>query len=126
MSESPDSMSPSTQSIRGFFNLANAWALTPVEQRTLLGGLPESTLHQWHLENDGVLTVDQLERISQLLAIQRCLQALLSTGTNEWVRQPNSNLLFGGRPALEMMLAGGTRSLQQVRVFLEAQCGGWA
>ena len=71
-------------------------------------------------------TVDQLERISQLLAIHRCLRALLPSSANGWVRKPNANPLFEGRPALEMMLAGGTRSLQQVRVFLEAQCGGWA
>ena len=112
--------------IRAFLNLAEAWGLSIEEQRSLLGGVPKSTFHRWKRDRDALLTVDQLERISHMLGIHKSLQILLPTTGNQWVRRPNTNSLFGGRPALDLMIEGGITWLHRVRLFLDAQRGGWA
>ena len=112
--------------VRAFFNLGDAWKLSIEEQMGLLGGVSKSTLQRWKRDRDATLTLDQLERISHLLGIHKSLQILLPTTGNSWVRRPNSNSLFGGRPPLQLMVAGGITWLHQVRVFLDSQRGGWA
>ena len=42
-----------------------------------------------------------------------------------WVRLPNGNPLFGGAPALKLMIEGGIDGLYQVRRLLDARRGGW-
>ena len=40
--------------------------------------------------------------------------------------KPNQAALFGGKSALERMLAGNVADLLAVRQYLDAQRGGWA
>jgi hypothetical protein len=122
----PDLERLSGPAIRAFFNLADAWNLTTEEQRALLGGVSRSTFHRWKKDREALLSLDQLERISHLLGIYKNLQILLPTSGNDWVRQPNDNPLFAGRPAIDLMVQGGITWLHRVRAFLDAQRGGWA
>ncbi|MGZ5131764.1 MAG: MbcA/ParS/Xre antitoxin family protein, partial [Caldimonas sp.] len=45
---------------------------------------------------------------------------------DEWVRKANTAPLFGGRSALDRMLAGQVSDLYVVRQYLDAQRGGKA
>ena len=110
--------------IRAFFKIAERWGVAGAEQQALLGGISRSTLQRWKGEQDALLTVDQMERISHLLGIHKNLQVLLPTTADGWVKRPNSAPLFGGRTALELMVAGGITAQREVRVYLDGQMGG--
>src|SRR5687767_15166668 len=88
--------------MRAFFRLASLWELTNEEQRALLGWPPASTFYKYKAGQVAALPYDMLERISLLLGIYKDLQILYpEVGlADRWVRLPNSNSLFGGKPAL--------------------------
>jgi hypothetical protein len=116
--------------LRAFERIAAAWQLSVDEQLRLLGQPPRSTFFAWrrHPERAG-LSRDTLERLSYLLGIWKSLQILLPDGAaaDAWVRQPNAAPPFGGRSALERMLAGNVSDLHAVRVYLDGvRGGGWA
>jgi uncharacterized protein (DUF2384 family) len=126
LGDAPDLERLSGPGIRAFFKLGEAWGLTVDEQRQLLGGISKSTYHRWKKERDALLSIDQLERISHLLGIYKSLQILLPASADTWVRSPNANPLFRGRPAIQVMVQGGISALKAVRAHLDAQRGGWA
>jgi hypothetical protein len=112
--------------IRTFFNLADAWELSNEERRALLGWPPESTFYKYKAGQAGTLSYDTLMRISLLLGIYKDLQILYPEANlaNRWVKLPNANPLFGGRPALALMMES-IDGLYQVRRLLDARRGGW-
>ena len=75
----------------------------------------------------GPVPADVLERISYILGIYKALHLLFAdrAQADGWVRRPNAALMFGGRSALERMLAGQVADLYVVRQYLEGQRG-WA
>ena len=112
--------------IRAFLRIGEVRGLTIEEQCKLLGGISKSTFHRWKKDRDAVLSIDQLERVSHLLGIYKSLQILLPASADGWVRRPNTNPLFEGKPAIQVMVQGGMNGLRMVRSFLDAQRGGWA
>ncbi len=117
----------SAPAMRTFFRLAEAWKLTNEEQRGLLGWPPESTFFKYKAGHVGTLSYDLLMRLSLLLGIYKGLHILYPEPelADGWVRLPNSNPLFGGHPALVLMIEGGMDGLQQVRRLLDGRRGGW-
>ena len=113
--------------IRTFFQIAQAWNLSNEEQRGLLGWPPESTFFKYKGGNPGTLSFDMLTRISLVLGIYKDLHILYAEPdlADRWVKLPNSNPLFGGRPALSLMVDGGVDGLYQVRRLLDSRRGGW-
>jgi hypothetical protein len=113
--------------LRTFWRLADAWHLSVQEQGTLLG-VGRTTLYQWKQGKVGPLDRHVLERLSYLFGIYAALQILLPVPerANEWIRKPNHAPLFGGRSALERMMAGQVADLFVVRQYLDAQRGGKA
>ncbi len=113
--------------MRTFWNVAAAWDLSAEEQRALLGWPPESTFYKYKSGDVGTLSYDTLIRISLILAIYKDLAILYPDDelASRWVRLPNSNPLFGGRPALALMTEAGIDGLYQVRRLLDARRGGW-
>ena len=111
--------------LRAFFKLAEQWGLRISDQRRLLGDPPESTFYKWKRQQEGSLGRDVLERISYLLGIYKDLQILYPEPefADRWVRLPNSHELFGGRPALSLMTAGGIDGLYRVRRLLDGRRG---
>jgi hypothetical protein len=111
--------------LRAFANIAEAWDLTVADQLTLLGIASRSTFFKWRRETEPRLPQDTLERLSYLLGIYKSLQILLPDpkAADEWIRRPNTDPLFGGRPALERMLSGQVADLYVVREYLDAQRG---
>ena len=116
--------------LRAFGKLAEQWVLSVDEQLNLLGQPPRSTFFAWRKHPDKAgLSRDTLERLSNLLGIYKSLQILLpdSASADAWVRQPNTAPLFGGRSALERMLAGNVSDLNLVRRYLDGvRGGGWS
>lgn len=113
--------------IRTFFNVAAAWQLANEEQRALLGWPPESTFFKYKAGNTGTLSYDTLMRISLILGIYKDLHILYSEPSlaDRWIKLPNSNLLFGGQTALDLMMANGMDGLYRVRRLLDGRRGGW-
>lgn len=111
--------------LRAFFNIASAWDLNVPEQRALLGWPPTSTFHKYKSGQSGVLSFDMLMRISTILGIYKALHVLYPDEqlANRWVKLPNANPLFSGKPALSLMGDGGMDGLLQVRRLLDGRRG---
>jgi hypothetical protein len=122
-----DSPAAAQAALRTFWRLADAWKLGVAEQITLLG-VGKTTFYQWKQGKVGPLDKHVLERLSYLFGIYAALQILLPVAerADEWIRKPNGAPLFGGRSALERMLAGQVADLYVVRHYLDAQRGGKA
>jgi hypothetical protein len=114
--------------LRTFFNIATAWNLTVTEQRGLLGWPAPSTFHKYKSGDYGTLSYDTLTRLSLLLGIYSGLQVLYpqTPFADTWVKAPNSHPLFGGKPALALMIDGGIDGLFKVRRLIDARRGGWS
>ena len=125
---SPDRLAAA--GLRAFARIAEAWQLSVDEQLCLLGQPPRSTFFAWRKQPEKAsLSRDTLERLSNLLGIYKALQILLPEheAADAWVRQPNSAAPFGGRSALQRMLAGNVSDLNLVRRYLDGvRGGGWA
>ncbi|PAJ90006.1 MbcA/ParS/Xre antitoxin family protein [Burkholderia ubonensis] len=119
----------SAAGLRAFFNIARDWALTVDEQIVLLGSPGRSTFFKWKAAPESArLPRDTLERLSLLLGIYKALQILLpqSAAADAWIKRPNDAAPFGGKRALDRMLAGNVGDLVAVRQYLDAMRGGWA
>ena len=115
----------SKSALVGFFKLAGAWQLRDEDARELLGGLSASSFYDWKKNPDRLLEVDRITRISYLLGIYKALHILYGDKlADEWVMLPNSNLIFGGRTPLALMMGGGLLAMQTVRKLLDARRGG--
>ncbi len=114
--------------IRGFFKMADLWKLTADEQMKLLGISARSTFFKWKKNQDALLSQDTIERISYMLGIYKALHIIFSDrySADSWLRRPNTNPLYGGRPPLDRMLSGRVADLYVVRQHLDAERGGWS
>jgi hypothetical protein len=110
---------------RTFARVADAWGLSAAEQQRLLGIPATSTFYRWRRDPPAVLPPDLLERFSYLFGIYKALHILLKgERADGWIRRPNDDPLFAGRPPLERMLRGQVADLYVVRQFLDWQRGG--
>ena len=112
--------------VRSMQRLARAWALTVDQVCALLGDVPTSTWHAWANKPPRDLGVDRLTRVSYLLGIYTALHVLYpkSPLADEWVARPNTNLLFGGRRPLDVLIDGGIPAMDRTRALLDARRGG--
>jgi uncharacterized protein (DUF2384 family) len=114
----------STVALKAFFGITHKWGLTGEQERHLLG-IPKATFYRWKQQQDGSLSPDTLERISYVLGIYKALRILLPTerAANQWLHQPNSAPLFGGKTALDKLMKGHVIDLADVRRYLDAERG---
>jgi Protein of unknown function (DUF2384) len=115
----------SAPAVRTFFNIATAWKLSVREQLSLLGFPAPSTYHKYKSGQIGTLSYDALTRVSLVLGIYKALHILFPDEAlaDNWIRLPNSNQMFGGRPAINLMIDGGIDGLYQVRRLLDGRRG---
>lgn len=115
----------SAPGLRALFPIAAAWGLSVVEQRALLGWPPASTFHKYKSGHPGALSFDTLTRISLVLGIYKALQLLYPEPAlaDAWVRRPNTNAMFGGRPPIALMTDDGMDGLYRVRRLLDGRRG---
>jgi hypothetical protein len=119
----------SAAGLRAFFRIAQDWTLSADEQIVLLGSPGRSTYFKWKQEPQSArLGRDTLERLSLILGIYKALQILLpqAEAADGWIKRANAAPPFGGRRALDRMLAGNVSDLVAVRQYLDAMRGGWA
>jgi hypothetical protein len=112
--------------LRTFFNIADAWKLSTDEAMTLLGLDSRSTFFKWKKQPElAKLNPDKLERLSYIFGIYKALQLLLPKpeAADQWIKRPNSALLFQGKSALDRMLKGRVIDLYVVRQYLDGQRG---
>lgn len=111
--------------LRTFFNIAEDWALSADQQRTLLGGISKSCLHNWKVGRASALSRDQLERISLVLGIYKAMALLFvdGDGGKRWLKAENTEAVFGGQSPLARMLRGGIEDLYAARRYLDAWRG---
>lgn len=112
--------------MRTFLNITAAWELSVKEQQGLLGWPADSTFYKYKAGHVATLPFDALIRISLVLGIYKALHILYPEAelADRWVKLPNGNPLFGGRPALAIMIDAGMDGLYQVRRLLDSRRGG--
>jgi hypothetical protein len=113
--------------MRSFLNIAERWKLSVDEQRGLIGWPAPSTYYKYKNGQVGTLSYDALTRVSLVLGIYKALHILYPDETlaDRWVKLPNANPLFVGKPPLALMVDGGIDGLYRVRRLLDARRGGW-
>jgi len=116
----------SAPAIRAFLNLAKRWGLSVDEQRGLLGWPAASTYHRYKAGRVAALSYDTLTRISLLLGIYKALHILYPDDAlaDRWVTLPNNHPIFGGEPAILLMVNAGIDGLTRTRRLLDARLDG--
>lgn len=112
--------------VRTFLNIAEAWKLNVDTQRALLGFPSPSTYFKYKAGQIGPLSHDVLTRISLIIGIYKGLHTLYADENlaDSWVNLPNSNPIFGGKPALSLMTDSGMDGLYQTRRLIDSRLGG--
>ncbi|MDQ2900668.1 MAG: MbcA/ParS/Xre antitoxin family protein [Acidobacteriota bacterium] len=115
----------SAPALRTFFRIGAAWRLSVIEQRALLGWPASSTFHKYKSGDVGAVSYDSLTRLSLVVGIYTALHMLYAEDglADRWIKLPNSNPLFGGQPALTLMMDGGIDGLYKVRRLLDGRRG---
>ena len=111
--------------IRAGFNLFRRWQVTDAQARVLLGQPSPSTFYRWKRGEIGTVPVDTVWRLGDLMGIHKALRHIFADAERgyAWIAKPNA--AFGGRSALDRMLAGAPSDLSAVRDYLDAERGGW-
>ena len=108
-----------------FVRLMKLWGVRNPDAARLLGHTSPRTYQRWKAgEYQRGLSVDALDRISNLLGIHKALGILFESKTQRdaWVTKPNA--AFGGASALDVMLGGRLVDLMRVRRYVDAVRGG--
>ncbi len=108
--------------LRTFCRIGGRCRLTQ-EEASVLPGRPEAAaLQRWQEDLTQDAPARVLFRISYVLGNYNALQVKFphAQQADTWLRCPNQAPLFGGRPALAILLEGGIDGLAQVRGYLDA------
>jgi hypothetical protein len=111
--------------LRAVFNLFDHWGVSDAQARVLLGEPSQSTLYRWKRGEIGTIPRDTIYRLGDLMGIHKSLRYMFADPKRgyAWISKPNE--VFGGRSALERMLAGAPTDIAAVRAYLDAERGGW-
>jgi len=111
--------------VKLFLRLADIWELAVDQRRALLGGISKPTYYNWKRGEAGVLSRDQLERISLALGIHKGLKLLFAdeASATRWFTSPNTDVPFGGQSPLERMTHGSIDDLYAVRRYIDSWRG---
>ena len=107
--------------VRTIANLFDLWQVSPRAAATLMnvdeGTWAAMSDGDWH----GILSVDQLERTSNLVALYRDLkEAMDQASADSWPTTGNSNAPFRGKTPVEIMALGGLPVIQAMRRHVKA------
>jgi uncharacterized protein (DUF2384 family) len=108
-----------------FFRMLEMWQLRNEEGRALLGGISNGRYFELKRSHRGILTQDELTRISLLIGIFKALNILFSQKlAQQWISRPNSNPMFHNEPPLQVLTRGGVPGMLSVRRLLDSRRGG--
>ena len=110
---------------RAFVNLAEKWDITDDQAAVLMGDISVRTFRRWKAGDLGRAGVDTAARLSNLMGIHKALRLLFKEPVRGygWVKRPND--VFGGVPALDVMLHGQLTDIMRVRRYLDAMRSPW-
>ena len=115
----------SRPAIVAFFSLMEKWDLRNEDAMALLGGASHGRFYELKRSRKGVLSQDELTRISLLIGIFKALNILFSQKlANQWASRPNSNAMFNHAPPLRLLVRGGVPGMIGVRRLLDSRRGG--
>ena len=106
--------------VRTYGRIVDAWGLSTRERAALIG--LDDVEYAAVLANPEGLSDHALYGMGLVLGVYKALHTLFPepAQAHGWIRRPNSAPLFGGRPALDVMLSGNDQ-LASVRAYLAAQ-----
>jgi uncharacterized protein (DUF2384 family) len=111
--------------IEAFFQIVEKWQLNNDDAMRLLGGVSHGRYYALKKTRSGVLTQDELTRISFLIGIYKALNILFARKlADQWMLLGNSNPMFGGGSPLASLIEGGLPAMLQVRRLLDSRRGG--
>jgi uncharacterized protein (DUF2384 family) len=111
--------------IEAFFRIIETWGVKNDDAMALLGGVSNGRYYELKKHRRGMLTQDELTRISLLIGIFKSLNILFSQKlADEWVTRPNSHAMFGGEAPLAALIHGGVPGILNVRRLLDSRRGG--
>ena len=115
----------SRPAIEAFFAIVEKWDLRNEDGMALLGGTSHGRYYELKKNRTGMLSQDELTRISLLIGIFKALNILFDQKlANQWTSRPNSNPMFNDAPPLELLMRGGVPAMISVRRLLDARRGG--
>ena len=115
----------SKPAIIAFFAVADRWELRNEDAMALLGGISHGRYYELKKNRKGLLSQDELTRISLLIGIFKALNILFSQKlANKWASRPNSNAMFNNIPPLRLLVRGGVPAMLGVRRLLDSRRGG--
>lgn len=115
----------SSPAISAFFAIAEKWGLRNEDAMALLGGASHGRYYELKKNRKGLLSQDELTRISLLIGIFKALNILFNQRlANQWTSRPNSNPMFNNAPPLELLVRGGVPGMIGVRRLLDSRRGG--
>ena len=115
----------SPAAIAAFFAIVDKWELRNEDGMALLGGASHGRYFELKKNRKGVLSQDELTRISLLIGIFKALNILFGQRlANQWSSRPNSNPMFNGSPPLHYLTRGGVPAMMGVRRLLDSRRGG--
>lgn len=115
----------SPAAIEALLNIAEKWDLKSDNAMALLGGISNGRYYALKKTRRGLLTQDELTRVSLLIGIFKALNILFGEKlANQWVSRPNSNPMFRNQPPLLFLIQGGMPAMLAVRRLLDSRRGG--
>ena len=115
----------SRPAIEAFFSIVENWHVRSEDAMALLGGASNGRYYELKKTRRGLLSQDELTRISLMIGIFKALNILFNARlANEWPSRPNSNPMFNDTPPLELLIRGGVPAMIGVRRLLDARRGG--
>jgi len=115
----------SRPAIEAFFAIVEKWRVRNEDAMALLGGASNGRYYELKKTRRGLLSQDELTRISLLIGIFKALNILFNQRlANEWPSRPNSNPMFNDTAPIELLIRGGVPGMISVRRLLDARRGG--
>jgi uncharacterized protein (DUF2384 family) len=115
----------SPPAIAAFFAIIDQWQLRNEDAMALLGGASHGRYFELKKNRKGLLSQDELTRISLLIGIFKALNTLFGQRlANQWNSRPNSNPMFNNAPPLQFLVRGGVPGMIGVRRLLDSRRGG--
>lgn len=115
----------SPPAIAAFFAIVEKWQLRNEDAMALLGGASHGRYFDLKKNRKGLLSQDELTRVSLLIGIFKALNILFSPRlANQWTLRPNSNPMFNEAPPLQFLTRTGVPGMIGVRRLLDSRRGG--
>jgi hypothetical protein len=117
-------VAPVAAALRAFNRVTEALGIVTEDKLKLLN-LRKTKYFDCLKLNDPDLDLDTKDRLGYFLVIVE-LAGNLVGDAGDWLRSTNTAPLFGGKPPMELLLAGRMEGLFHTLNYLKSSYGGWA